>query len=215
MRRRTMSRMPHSPFLTRLRSVPAVVALLLQSCATNPFEEGNRFETSVMASAAWRCADNDFKPVEEQRVLGLETDIRYPNDDVGLELGLFYANREHGAEMDTIDVEAKSYEGIVGGRWKYGRWVLGSRPYAAAGASLQWVTRETEGPVAGESAKGEDWTIGPYFRVGLEWAIFGGLTIAVDYRQVFLTELFHDLDIDGKTTDGNYSQGAIVLGWTF
>jgi hypothetical protein len=196
-----------------LVTASALFALLAASCATNPFHEGNRFQTTVMASAAWRCADNDFEPVDEQRVFGLEADVRYPYQDVGLELGAHWAHRENTAESETIDVEATTYEGTVGGRWKYGKWVLGAQPYASAGASLQYVTKESNS--GGTDHEGSDWTIGPYFRLGLEWQLIGGLSIALDYRQVLLTNFFHDLEIDGKTTDGNYSQGAIVLGWAF
>jgi hypothetical protein len=190
--------------------------LLASSCSTSPFYEGNRFETTVMADLAWRCADSDFEPVDQQKTIGLEADVRLPHDDVGLELGLFHSERDgtHNGATGDSDVKASMNEISAGGRWKYGEWILHSQPYASAGASLLFVSTSSDGP-GSASQDGTDWTIGPYFRVGLAWPIVGGLSIAIDYRQVVFTNWFHDMDIDGLTTDANYSQGGIILGWTF
>jgi opacity protein-like surface antigen len=207
--------------LARCRCADLCRALLLlalpivsSSCATSPFHEGNRFETTVMANLAWRCADNDLEPVDEQRALGLEADVRLPNADTGLELGLFHSRRDGTRDSGTVDVEASMTELSAGGRWEYGDWLFGSRPYASAGAALLFVSTESDGP-GGASQSATDWTVGPYIRFGLEWPVTERLSIALDYRQVMFTQAFRDLRLDEISTDANYSQGGIVLSWRF
>lgn len=195
----------------------AIAVLFAGACATSPFHPGNRFDTTVMADLAWRCADSDFEPVDQQRAFGLETDVRMPHDNVGLELGLFHSSRSGTREIagsGSADVDASMTEASVGGRWRYGPWILGSQPYAAAGASLLFVSAKSDGPLAA-SQSATDWTFGPYVRLGLEWPLTSRLSIALDYRQVLLTQQFREIRLDDLGTDANYSQVGLVLAWRF
>jgi opacity protein-like surface antigen len=180
---------------------------------TSPFHEGNRFDTTVMADFGWRCADNDLEPVDEQHAFGLEADIRLPHDQTGLEVGVFHSYRD--GKNNGIDVSSSMTEASVGGRWVYGSpWILGAEPYATGGASLIFLSNETDyGGDASQSAT--DWTVGPYIRLGLQWTFAEHLTFALDYRQVMFTDWFRDIHLDDLTTDANYSQVGVVLGWKF
>lgn len=199
-------------------ALACAVVLFASGCSTSPFRSGNGFDTTVMANFAWRCADSDLEPVDQQRAIGLEADVRLPHDQTGLELGLFHSERDGERDVfgvGDVGVHASMTEASVGGRWRYGAtWILGAEPYASAGASLIYVTSKSDG-ARGTSQSATDWTVGPYFRFGLQWTFSEHLVVGLDYRQVFLTDWFHDVELDDVTTDGNYSQGGVFLGWQF
>ncbi len=200
-----------------MRHIPLAALFLLTGCMTSPFHEGNKFDTTVMADFAWRCADSDLEPVDQQRAFGLEADIRLPHDQTGLELGLFHSYRDgtHNVSGSDVDVGSSMTEASVGGRWRYGSpWILGAEPYASAGASLLFLSTKSDGP-RGASQSATDWTIGPYIRFGLQWTIADHLVLALDYRQVLFTNWFRDLQLDDLGTDANYSQTGVVIGWQF
>jgi hypothetical protein len=198
--------------------ITSAVLLVASSCATSPFRSGNGFDTTVMANFGWRCADSDLEPVDQQRALGLEADVRLPNDQTGLEIGLFHSDRDGERDVSgvgDVDVHASMTEASVGGRWRYGAtWILGAEPYASAGASLIWLSSKSDG-ARGTSQSATDWTIGPYIRFGLQWTFAEHLVLALDYRQVLFTDWFHDVQLDDVSTDANYSQVGVVLGWQF
>jgi hypothetical protein len=195
-----------------------VASLLASGCATSPFYSGNRFDTTVMTDFAWRCADSELEPVDQQRAFGLEADVRLPHDQTGLELGLFHSDRDGTRNLNgagEADVGSSMTEASVGGRWRYGAtWVLGAEPYASAGASLIFLSTKSDGP-RGASQSATDWTVGPYIRFGLQWTFAERFSIALDYRQVLFTNWFRDLQLDDVSTDANYSQVGVVLGWQF
>ena len=52
-------------------------------------------------------------------------------------------------------------------------------------------------------------------RAGLEYTIDANWSLSLDYRQVLFTDVVKSLSIDGTSTDANYSQIGLVLGYAF
>lgn len=201
--------------------VSLLVIPLACSCAAvpsaAPIQYNAQFETTLLVDFATRCVDSAFDPVDEQLAIGIEADIRQPNDDVGLELGLHHSwddASRNVAGVGRVDFSADMTELSVGARWKYAEWGARVRPYASAGIAFLLASYSTDSATGGARSD-RDWTIGPYVRAGLEWPATEHVSVALDYRQVLFSELFNDLSLANSNTDANYSQIGIVLGWKF
>lgn len=201
--------------------ISLILLPLFGACAVAPpaapVQFNSQFETTLLVDVGQRCVDSAFEPVDDQLVIGIEADIRQPNDDVGLELGLFHSSQDENKNVGgvgRVDFESAMTELSVGARWKYGEWGSHLRPYAAAGISLLFASYSTD-PEASSSKSSSDWTVGPYVRGGIEWPFGENLSLALDYRQVLFTEILNDLSLADSSTDANYSQIGLVFGWKF
>jgi len=182
-----------------------------------PFEHYAQFDTTLYVDLAQRCVDTAFGPVDEQFAWGIEADIRQPDDDVGLELGLFCSSEDSSENVPGIgrvNFDASMTELSVGARWRYGELWGRLRPYAAAGAAFLSADYSAD-PALSASRSGSDWTLGPYVRFGLEYEFDSHWLLGLDYRQVLFTDVVKGLDIGGTSTDANYSQIGFVLGYAF
>lgn len=205
----------------------ALVGACLASCAAvpappapapaAPFQYYGRFDATLFLDVGRRCVDTTFGPADTQLALGLEADIRQPGDDTGLEVGLFHSSdgtSEDVPGVGRVDYDAAMTEVSVGARWVYGDIGGGFRPYASLGAALLFSSYSAD-PTTSGSKSDSDWSVGPYFRVGLERRIDEHWSMGLDYRQVLLSDVLKDITLNGTATDANYSQFAFVLGYAF
>jgi hypothetical protein len=170
-----------------------------------------------MLDVGKRSADSAFEPVDDQTSFGIELDVRQPNASSGLELGLFHSSESKSkdvAGIGKVDYKGSMTEFSIGGRWYHDQAFAYGRPYAAAGAALLCPDYSAD-PVSGPSKSDSGWAVGPYFRVGMEWRIGEHASIALDYRQVLLSNIIRDVDFGNSKADTNYQQIGIILGWAF
>ncbi|MBL8857629.1 MAG: outer membrane beta-barrel protein [Planctomycetes bacterium] len=197
-----------------------VVLPLVTACAAAPtaapYQHFAQYQTKLQLDVGKRSPDSAFEPVDEHTSYGIEAVISQPGARGGLELGLFYSTDEETRDVSGGRTKFKGTmtEFSVGGRWEGDLWYAHSRPYASAGASLLF-PKYSERPDSGSSRSDSGWAIGPYIRGGLEWTLTDNLTIALDYRQVLLSNIVHDVSFGNSHADANYQQLGIVLGWQF
>lgn len=188
-----------------------------RATALAPYEHYARFDTTLYVGVSQRCADTAFGPVDEQLAYSIEADIRQPDDDVGLELGLYCSSddaSENVPGIGRVSFDASMTELSVGARWRYAELWRHFRPYASAGVAFVSASYGAD-PALSNSREGSDWTLGPYVRAGLEYTFDANWSLSLDYRQVLFTDVVKSLSIDGTSTDANYSQIGLVLGYAF
>lgn len=146
--------------------------------------------------------EDEWEPLDEQPVFGLEYSREAEGDAVGFEVGIMGS-----ADDDTVlgtDVEVSTGELYGGIRKTFGEDVL--RPYVGAGLSFLNLQVDASG-------LGDDDDTSPAFYAhgGLAIAASDTFMIGLDLR--FL--LGSDLEIAGVDTDSDYVQLALMLGIGF
>jgi len=146
--------------------------------------------------------DDEWSPLDEQPMFGLEYSREGEGDAVGFEVGIMGS-----ADDDTVlgtDVEVSTGELYGGIRKTFGEDVL--RPYVGAGISF--VNLEVDASGLGDD---DDTSPAFYAHGGLAIAASDAFMIGLDLR--FL--LGSDLEIAGVDTDADYVQLALMLGIGF
>ena len=208
----------------RAHSTPAIFLLALPcvcSCVALPAPVAPQYygdyQVTAFIDIGQRSLDNSFDPVNDSSVLGVQVDIRQPNDSLGFERGFFHSSEsktENVAGVGNVDFNSASSEFAIGGRWKLSSIIGDLRPVLGAGLSAISIDYSTD-PVNGESNSASDWSVGPYVHGGFEYPLGDHFILGIDYRRLFLTELINELDFDGVATDGNYSQFTFSIGYAF
>lgn len=208
----------------RVHSTSAIFLLALPfvcSCAALPAPVAPQyyggFQTTAFVDVGARKLDSSFDPVRDTSLLGVQLDIRQPNDSTGLELGLFHSSEsksENVAGVGRVDFDSSSSEFSIGGRWKYSSILGRLRPVVGAGVSAIVVDYSAD-PVNSSSSSASGWTLGPYVHAGLEYPLGDHFILAVDYRRLLFTDVIRKVDLDGVKTDANYSEFSFSIGYTF
>jgi hypothetical protein len=157
-----------------------------------------------------RLDEDDWEPVDELGVFGLEYANERPNAALGFEFGLSIAAAEEDefvTGLGDVEFTNRALE-IYGGLRKTFFADAAVRPYLGAGVTAIGV--EVEGESGGVSADDDDSTFGGYAHGGLEFRITNSFRLGVDARAVFGT----DVDLFGASGDVDYEQLALVAGFS-
>jgi hypothetical protein len=157
-----------------------------------------------------RLDEDDWEPVDEPGVVGLEYANERPNAALGFEFGLAIAAAEEDefvTGLGDVEFTNRALE-VYGGLRKTFFADAAVRPYLGAGVTAIGV--EVEGESGGVSADDDDTTFGGYAHGGLEFRITNSFRLGIDARAVFGT----DVDLFGASGDVDYEQLALVAGFS-
>ncbi len=147
--------------------------------------------------------EDDWEPVEDQIVMGVEVDQYELDESFGWEVGIQYSD-DDGSVLGT-DVSGSTTEFSFGVRKTF--WYSGKlHPYIGLGIS----TLRAESDISG-GTRDKDGAVGGYAHAGLYWNVGQNFNVGVDVRTLQLT----DITLNGVDADSNYFQGAVTLGLAF
>jgi len=146
--------------------------------------------------------DDDWSPVDEQPMFGLEYSRETYGSAVGFEVGVMGSSDDD--DVGGVDFEVKTGEVYAGVKKTFGEDVL--RPYAGAGISFINLEADASGV-----ADDDDSAPAFYAHGGLAIAPSEAFFIGLDLR--FLVG--SDLTIAGFDTDADYVQLAVFIGVGF
>lgn len=147
--------------------------------------------------------EDDYDPVDEQTVFGMEYARELEDSPVGFEAGLV-ASGDSGHLSGGVDVEGTTGEIYGGLRKSFGKGRL--RPFAGVGiAYINSEVRLFGGPDVDDSS------LAAYAHAGLAFDATQHFYFGLDLRFLFGS----DLELAGIDTDADYGQLALVLGMGF
>ena len=160
---------------------------------------------TVLGGGRWLDKD-DWEPLEEQLVFGLQLDEAEAGDGNGYEIGVLYAD-------DEDNIEATTYEGFVGYRHTFREDTEAWHPFVSAGLSAVW--GEVELPAPGSNPGDDDYIFGVYARAGLLWDVSERVRLGLDYRHLFAQD--YELELAGQDVEksGDNDQVLLSLGFEF
>lgn len=202
-------RAPIPNFAMRTTTLSLLALALLPACAaTTPsapqaYAEASRQRIAILLGQR-SLDEDDFAPVENQGLFGIEFSDGGPTDGVGFEAGLTGSSDSDDAFLPgvgTVDVESSVGELYVGVRKEFQG--SGVRPYVGAGVSMSQVEINV-GP-----ASEDDNAFGLYLHGGLLLPFNDRFALLLDARARF----GEDYRIAG--VDGNADFFALALGFAF
>ena len=146
--------------------------------------------------------EDDYMPVDEQGVFGVEYVRESPGSIIGWEIGLMGSYDED--RIGGFDVEGSTGELYTGVHKTFLTGVV--RPYVGAGISF--INSEVE--VVG-LGKDDDDSVAGYAHLGVMFHVTELFFLGLDVRALFGS----DMTIAGVSTDADYGQLALNLGWAF
>jgi opacity protein-like surface antigen len=144
--------------------------------------------------------EEDFDPVEDQGMLGIEFSHEGSGSGPGFEIGLM-GSRDDG-EFSGFDVEGRTGE-IYGGLRKSFQ-LERVRPYIGGG--LSYIDAEFDVGAVGE----DDGSLAGYVHGGVAFDLGESFFLGIDVRWL----MFSEIEIGGIEGDADYSQYALVLGFS-
>ncbi len=201
------------------RGCAATVLLLATACSSvpsrsapaSPQESADTGVSSLNLLVGKRQLDEDeWEPVDEPGVIGLEYANEHANAALGFEVGVSIAAAEEDefvTGLGDVEFTNRALE-IYGGLRKTFFADAAVRPYLGAGVTAIGV--EAEGEAGGVSVDDDDTTFGGYAHGGLEFRITDSFRLGVDVRAVFGT----DVDLFDASGDTDYEQLALVAGFS-
>jgi len=154
--------------------------------------------------------ENDWSPVDEQAMLGIEADWRMGVGGLGVEMGFGYSQDSGTVSVPPfgdLEAEATFLEFYGGVRQTFGNAAV--RPYIGAG--LTFIDADATLALGGLSGSDDDASLGGYVHAGVRGDVGRHVVLGVDVRGVFGT----DLEIAGASTDADYFQAALFVGMGF
>ncbi|MFN0244097.1 MAG: outer membrane protein [Planctomycetota bacterium] len=146
--------------------------------------------------------EDDWEPVEDQMVIGVEVDQFDRNESFGWEAAIFYASDDGTNFGGNVDASTTEFAfGIRKTLFTSSRF----RPYIGVG--LAGIRAEID-DAAGVD---QDHTAGVYAHGGVYWELGQNFHLGVDVRTVFGT----DVALNATDTDVDYVQGAVFGGLAF
>ncbi len=198
----------------------ALVASLASCAAIGPHstrssaqaDPGHRRAPYLGVLAGVRALDeDDFEPVEEQPVFGVETTVPLEAVDADVEVGVSVSSEEDDVFLPgigNIDAEATLTEVWVGIRKALAP-ESAITPYVGAGLSI--INVDAEVGLGGLAASDDDTSPGIYVHGGLMSDVSEHLRVGVDLRALLAT----DVEIAGVSGDADHFQAAVFLGYIF
>lgn len=191
------------PALGACSSTPTRSSLSFHDEGPRGHEHDDSTVVNVNVYVGQRMVDeDDWEPVDDQMVIGVEVDKFDPSESFGWEAAIFYAS-DDGTNFGG-NVDASTTEFAFGLR----KTLFTStrlRPYVGVG--LAAIRAEID-DAAGVD---EDNTAGVYAHGGVYWDVGQNFHIGVDVRTVFGT----DVALNGNDVDVDYVQGAVFGGLAF
>jgi opacity protein-like surface antigen len=189
-----------------MKSIALLVTLLLSACAAAPsapqeMSTADRANRISIYIGGRQLDEDDYEPVDEQVMFGIEYVRERPEDVAGFEIGLM--GSEDDGDLGPFDVEGRTSEIYAGVHKSFGTDVV--RPYVGAG--IAYINSEVE--VA--NVDDDDGSAAGYAHAGINFDISPSFAIGFDFRWLFAS----DLEIAGVDTDADYGQLAVVLGFAF
>lgn len=156
--------------------------------------------------------ENDWEPVEDQEVFGVDVDFGEPGWPINLDIGFHVSSDEDdltdGFFLGDVDLKVTVSEisfGVVK-TWKTGTGQV--RPFIGGGGSVIKAEAEFDTPGLG-SFDEDDTTFALYGRGGVYWRIGSRFNIGLDGRILGGS----DFEIEGIDFDASYFQVGLLLGW--
>lgn len=193
-------------------TAPMTFASLAPATAASPLQtviEEHRHEEPFAARISLLLGmrtfdEDDFEPVEDQPVLGLDFSFEPPGSFIGFEVGLMGSAEDD--EVLGTDLESRVGEIYAGVRKTFGDRARGLHPYIGGGVSAINVDVEIDGV-----GSDDDTSIAGYVHGGILAKVGGSFFVGADARGLFGT----DIELEGVEVDADYLQLAFVLGWAF
>lgn len=158
--------------------------------------------------------ENDWDPVEDQGVFGVDVDFGEPEWPIGLDIGFHVSSAEEDLVnnfffLGDVDLKVTVSEVSFGvlKTWKTGKGEV--RPFLGGGGSVIKLEAEFDSTGIGNDFDEDDTTFALYGRGGVYWRIGSRFNIGVDAR--FLGG--NDFEIEGIDFDASYFQVGLLLGW--
>jgi opacity protein-like surface antigen len=199
-----------------MKSVGLLVLLALSACSAvpdaawqEPHENPDRPTRVGLYLGQRNLDEDDYEPVDEQVMLGLEFVHEAADSVVGWEFGLAGSADEETVQIlgEDVDVEATTGEVYAGIRKSIGSGRF--RPYIGGGVAYIQSELEVSTPLG--SADVDDGSIAGYLHVGVSFDLTPGFFIGVDLRAL----LGSDVDYEGFESDADYEQLALTIGGAF
>lgn len=167
-----------------------------------------RYQLSLIAGGRDFTDDEIFGRVDDEVVLGIEYshEIR---DGFGLEVGTLGSLSTNGGVSGDVDVTGAAAEFFGGARYTHSFDESPWHPYVGAGVTM--IIAGVDNDEGGQVADDQDLSIGGYVRAGVMYDVTEVVTVGVDLRSVFGT----DLELETVSGDADYNQLALVLGFRF
>jgi hypothetical protein len=199
-----------------MKSVGLLVLLALSACSAvptaawqEPHENPDRPTRVGLYLGQRNLDEDDYEPVDEQVMLGLEFVHEAADSVVGWEFGLAGSADEETVQIlgEDVDVEATTGEVYAGIRKSIGSGRF--RPYIGGGVAYIQSELEVSTPLG--SADVDDGSIAGYLHVGVSFDLTPGFFIGVDLRAL----LGSDVEYEGFESDADYEQLALTIGGAF
>jgi opacity protein-like surface antigen len=145
--------------------------------------------------------EDDYEPVEDHLMLGLEYAHETPGSAVGFEVGV--AGSGDDDDIGGVDVEARTFEAYAGLRKTLGDSAV--HPYLAGGVSAIKADVELGG------FDDDDTSFGVYLHGGVAFDLTESFSLGVDLRTLFGSEI----EIAGIDGDADYAQFAVFAALGF
>jgi opacity protein-like surface antigen len=197
----------------------AALALFATACSSVPSraslagpQDGAAAEISSLNVLLGKrqLGEDDWAPVDEPGVLGLEYANERAGSAVGYEIGFSFAAAEEDefvAGLGDVELSSGFFE-VYGGLRKTFFADAGVRPYLGLGVTVIAVALEAES--GGLSSDDDDASFGGYAHGGLEFRVTDNFRLGLDLRAVFGT----DVELFGVSGDADYEQLALVAGFS-
>jgi opacity protein-like surface antigen len=183
----------------------ACLGLLLASCAASPSAAPPSVhkDSRVSIYLGQRSLDeDDWEPIDEQGVFGVEYSRETEGSAVGFEVGLMGSGDED--DLGGADIEGSIGELYGGVRKTFLDGVV--RPYVGGGLSI--LTAEVDIDGVGDD---DDTSPALYLHGGVDFDITESFFLGLDLRFLFAS----DIELHGLEGDADYGQLALVLGFAF
>jgi hypothetical protein len=202
-----------------MRSRLLSVCLLTTSCASvapfaapqNPTPEPHLSKIDVYVGVR-DLRGNEWDPVQDQGVIGLEYVHEDPTDAMGFELGLFGSRKTKGDVQiggSLFDVRGQTSEFSAGVRKTF--WTESGSIYPYVGLGISAIRAQIRRESGGVTSDDADSTAGLYAHGGFALALGPSLTLGLDLRVLGGTKV----QLFGQNGNADYAQLALVLGARF
>lgn len=194
-----------------MKSVSLLLLLALSACSAvpkaawqDPGDDPDRPTRIALYLGQRNLDEDDYEPVDEQGMLGIEFVHEAQESVVGWEFGLAGSAAEDDDVLPGTDIEATTGEVYAGIRKSIGSAMV--RPYIGGGVS--YIQSELEAAGFGSV---DDGSIAGYVHVGVSLDIVPGFFVGLDLRIL----VGSDLEYGPFDSDADYEQLALTIGGAF
>jgi hypothetical protein len=178
----------------------------LASVAATPAQGANDGLRAIDIYFGGRALNkDDWDPLDEQGVLGVQLAIQSAGSLVGFEVGLQGSYDDD--DVGGVHVEGSVSELYAGVHKSFGNSASTVRPYVGAGVSL--VSAHLQGSLGSTKVSDDDTSGGLYAHGGVAFQLSPNFRLGADLRFLGGT----DINLFGANGDADYAQFALFLGF--